>query len=106
MHLATVLLVCILLLCCQFENASDTEHAEAQHTASTVHEVALVEVPGERTGGSNAVAEATAPARGSGAEGSSRGLGLQLHCTETEWEKTELGGESTAQAQCSHRCQP
>ncbi|KAK7834886.1 hypothetical protein U0070_022857, partial [Myodes glareolus] len=92
-HLATVLLVCILLLCCQFENASDSEHAEAQHTASTVHEVALVEAPGERTGGSNAVAEAAAPARGSGAEGSSRGLGLRLHCTETEWGKTELGGK-------------
>lgn len=60
-HLTTVLLVCILLLCCQFENASDSEHAEAQHTVLTVHEAALVEATGERTGGSNAVAEAAAP---------------------------------------------
>lgn len=61
-----------------------------------------MEAPGERTGGSNAVAEAAAPARGSGAEGSSRGLGLRLQRTETKWGKTELGGGWAARALHRH----
>lgn len=65
-----------------------------------MREAAPAEAAGEGTGGGGAAAEAATLARGSGAEGPSRGRrGLRLQRTET------AGEESTAQARCGHRCQ-
>lgn len=93
--LVTVFLVAVSLCSTggHWKNASDSEHAAAQHTASTVPKTALLEVTGEVTGSGNATTEAVTLSRGSEAEGPSRGHhGLQLQCTEIAGDENNCAG--------------